>query len=295
MKSIIVSPSGYYYGSEQMLHEYLIYTKNIFKVYVNIPGTYHTKLKESKLQHKLIGFKSTKLLYAKIALLLLFRNYESLYVNEGGHIKYIKLLAKVFKSKKFVVHIRLVEDTRNNRLDNFISTNIQLICVSNFIEQEIIRNNPNINPQQLLTVHDYYIPNIITQPIEKKLDIIRIGIIGRVSKAKGVSRAKELLQYWDNNYQEPIEFYFYGDIIDDSEVLLFKDAIKSFKRIKVFFKGFVSNKESFFKSFDMVIHFNAFEPFPRIYFDSMARLKPVLGFDSGGIGEQAEYLDLKIF
>jgi hypothetical protein len=285
--TIIISPSGAYYGSEQMLHEHLIHSKKKFKIYVKTPGSFYKKLKQSGLKHKLLPFNSEKLLYLKIFIQLLFGNYHSVYVNEGGHIKYIKLLAWLFKSKRFVVHVRLVEDTNKDRLGNTISPNIQLVCVSNFINNKILLNNPDINPTQVLTVHDYYISNDIKEPSQVKTEVIRIGILGRVSKAKGISKAKNLLQYWDKNIEQSVEFYFYGDVIEDEDVLSFKNAIKTFSSVKVFFKGFVSDKEAFFKTFDMVIHFNALEPFPRIYFDSMARLKPVLGFDSGGIGEQA--------
>ncbi|MBI9062175.1 MAG: glycosyltransferase [Marinilabiliaceae bacterium] len=286
-KTIVISPSGYYYGSEQMLHEHLIYSEKKFKVFVKSPGSYFDILNKTQLKHKLVTYSSTKLLYLKVLFLFFFKGYQSLYVNEGGHIRFVKLLAKIYKSKKFIVHIRLVEDTKIERLKDYLPSNIQLICVSKFIEREILNNNPNIKYKRVTTVHDYYITNEIIKPIDKEKGIIKVGIIGRVSTAKGVSKAMELLNYWDKNIELPIEFFYYGDVIDDSDVLQFKDAIKSYNNVKVYFKGFTPDKEAFFRTFDIVIHFNAYEPFPRIYFDSMARLKPVLGFDSGGIGEQA--------
>ncbi|MDB9782713.1 glycosyltransferase [Winogradskyella sp.] len=286
-QTLIISPSGQYYGSEQMLHEHLLYTDKEFKVYVNSNGNYLQILKKNRMIHQILEFSNVKILYIKIFFLLVFNNYSSVYVNEGGHIKYIKQLAKYFTKKKFIVHIRLFEDTKHQRLNNHLLPNMQLICVSDFIKNEIHKENIDILNTQVETVHDYYLTHHITPKKTNVSNTVRIGILGRVSSAKGVLKACELLQYWDSNVSKDLECYMYGDIIEDEDVKTFVRVTKSFSNIKVFFKGFVSDKEQFFKTFDIVIHFNAYEPFPRIYFDAMARLKPVVGFDSGGIGEQA--------
>ena len=291
-KTIVVSPSGKYYGSEQMLHEHLIFTKKKFRVFVKSDGDYFEILKKSKMNHTFEEFSNVILLYLNIFFLLLFKDYKSVYLNEGGHIRYVKLLAKYFSKKKFIVHVRLVEDTHKVRLKDFIYPNMHLICVSDFIRHEIIKNNPKIKTEKIETVHDYYVKNQIKTVSAKVQDTIRVGVVGRVSSAKGVSLASKFLEYWDNNISRKMECYFYGDVVDsDIDVKTFKAKTLSYSNVTVLFKGFVNDKDVFFDTFDVVIHFNAFEPFPRIYFDAMARIKPVVGFNSGGIKEQAAIFD----
>lgn len=286
-KTIVISPSGHYYGSEQMLHEYLLHSDLFFKVFIPLNGTFIDILKSSITKHKLRIYKNIQLLYVRVFFNLLLLNYQTVYINEGGHIRYIKMLAFLFRKKKFVVHIRLVEDTKSKRLKNKLAKNIQLITVSHFIENEILKHNAGILKSQILTVYDYYIPGKINRPGLNQQQNVRVGVIGRVSKKKGIAKANTLLNHWEKTRKHLLECYFFGDVIEDEDVLAFKNNIQKFKFVKVYFKGFVKNKDDFFKNFDIVIHFNAFEPFPRIYFDAMSRLKPVVGFNSGGIGEQA--------
>ncbi len=291
-KTIVISPSGKYYGSEQMLHEHLIFTEKKFKVFVKSDGDYSEILQKSKMNHTIKEFSNVILLYFNIFFLLLFKDYKSVYLNEGGHIRYVKLLAKYFTKKQFIVHIRLVEDTHKVRLKNFIYPNMHLICVSDFIRHEIIKNNPRIKKEKIETVHDYYVNSKLKTPSTSIKNKVRIGVIGRVSSAKGVLQACDFLEYWENNISKKMECYFYGDVADnDIDVKTFKKVLTSFSNVKVFFKGFVNDKDTFFDTFDIVIHFNAFEPFPRVYFDAMARIKPVVGFNSGGIKEQAGIFD----
>src|SRR5690349_42433 len=56
-----------------------------------------------------------RMLYAKLFFLLLFRKYKSVYINEAGHVKYILIFAKWFSSIQFTVHVRVTEDTAENR------------------------------------------------------------------------------------------------------------------------------------------------------------------------------------
>ena len=115
-KTLMVSPSGSFYGSEQVLYSHLDYTKKSYTVFVPFGSFFQKKLKRQH-KHDVCGFSNIKLLYIKIFLKLLFAGYKTLYLNEGGHIKYAKLIAKLLPFVNVVVHIRLVEDTGSNRLD----------------------------------------------------------------------------------------------------------------------------------------------------------------------------------
>ncbi|TPV35741.1 glycosyltransferase [Paucihalobacter ruber] len=289
IKTIIISPSGGYYGSEQILHEHLIYTEKVFKVFVSRNKNYISILRQSNLKHSITSFKSVKWLYFQIFLLLFFKDYKTVYCNEGGHIRYLKILARCFPRKTFIVHIRLVEDTKANRIKNFITTNMRLITVSHFIRCEIMKQNPKINSSKIETVHDYYIKNYNQLSVMPLKDIVRIGVIGRVTSAKGVSFAGEFLDYWDRHISKKLECYFYGDVDkENTDVQIFNRTVESLSNVSVSFKGFIKDKDELFETFDIAIHFNPYEPFPRIYFDAMSRITPVIGFNSGGIAEQAQ-------
>ena len=112
-KTIIISPSGNFYGSEQVLFDYLNTTNLSFQLFVPKDSFFEKKLLlQKKLWefNRIKSFRSVKILYFKIFLELLFKPIKSVYLNEAGHIRYIFILAKVFKSVKFIVHVRLVED-----------------------------------------------------------------------------------------------------------------------------------------------------------------------------------------
>ena len=72
-------------------------------------------------------------LYTYVIIDLIFYNYQFVYINEAGHSKYISLLAKLFKRKNFIVHIRLLEDCDNHRYPFGHLSNIQFNSLKIFI------------------------------------------------------------------------------------------------------------------------------------------------------------------
>ena len=138
-QTIIISPSGGWYGSEQMLFGHLQHSHDSYKVYVRSGGKLSTELKQLN-KHQIVAFSNLKLFYLKVFFLLLFSKVNSVYINEGGHINYVKILSKIFKKARFVVHIRLVEDCEKNRTVG-LRSNVYLVCVSDFIRNRIISNN----------------------------------------------------------------------------------------------------------------------------------------------------------
>src|SRR5210317_146486 len=96
IKTAIISPSGNYYGSEQTLNSFLNNTRVTYNVYVKyVEGGFYSILNKGK-PHKLFKFSNIPLLYIRLAFVLLFK-YNTIYINEGGHIRYIKILAKIFR------------------------------------------------------------------------------------------------------------------------------------------------------------------------------------------------------
>ena len=288
MKIHVVSPSGQFYGSEQVLYNFLEGTAKSYKVYVPKNSIFHKKLKQLG-QHQILGFKSVQRLYLQLYWQLLVGNCKTLYVNEGGHIKYVKLLARCFPKKQFFVHIRLLEDCQPERLGQ-IPKNLQLISISQYISSEL-------QPYKAHLIHDpLNISGIQARNTFKARKSYNIGVIGRVSPSKGLRYYKEFFSFIQSKPgAQQFEFLFFGDIHSElPEVQEFYELCESCE-LSISFNGFVSNQSQIYDTIDMVLHLNPNEPLGRIGLESWARGIPFIGFDSGGVGEINSLLELLNF
>ena len=289
-KTIIVSPSGSFYGSEQVLYSHLDYTKKSYTVFVPFGSFFQKKLKRQH-KHDVCGFSNIKLLYVKIFLKLLFAKYTTLYINEGGHIKYAKLIAKLFPFVNVVVHIRLVEDTTSNRLGK-LPKNLKLISISSFIRDLLLPEYTSIK-----IVDPLDISNVFKQRFKLNKQCIRIGIIGRVSLSKGLHNYEKLFNYYFVLQDlKNIQFIFFGELVDkEKEALEFFDKYSGPNFPQVEFKGFVKDQEKIFSSIDAVLHLNEKEPLGRIGLESWARGIPFVCFNAGGCKEINQTLEMERF
>jgi glycosyltransferase involved in cell wall biosynthesis len=289
-KTIIVSPSGSFYGSEQVLYSHLDYTKKSYTVFVPFGSFFQKKLKRQH-KHDVCGFSNIKLLYVKIFLKLLFAKYTTLYINEGGHIKYAKLIAKLFPFVNVVVHIRLVEDTTSNRLGK-LPKNLKLISISSFIRDLLLPEYTSIK-----IVDPLDISNVFKQRFKLNKQCIRIGIIGRVSLSKGLYNYEKLFNYYFSLQKlKNIQFIFFGELVDkEKEALEFFDKYSGPNFPQVEFKGFVKDQEKIFSSIDAVLHLNEKEPLGRIGLESWARGIPFVCFNAGGCKEINQTLEMERF
>jgi glycosyltransferase involved in cell wall biosynthesis len=289
-KTIIVSPSGSFYGSEQVLQSHLDYTKQCFTVFVPANSFSYKKLKQ-KQKHNVCSFSNIKSLYLNIFLKLLFYRYNTLYINEGGHIKYARLIAKLLPFVNVVVHIRLVEDTTPSRLGK-LPKNLKLISISSFIRELLLPEYPCIKIFDPLDVS-----NVSKQRFEFNKQCIRIGIIGRVSLSKGLYNYEKLFSYYFSLQDlKNIQFIFFGDVIDkEKESLKFFDKYSGLDFPQIEFKGFVEDQEKVFSSIDAVLHLNEKEPLGRIGLESWARGIPFVCFNAGGCKEINQTLEMERF
>lgn len=290
MKTAIISPSGKFYGSEQTLFEFLSRTKG-YDVYIKYEknGLYD-RLKSANFEHRYYKYQSLLLYYLLFSLKLLFQ-YNKVYINEGGHSKYITLLAKLFSWKTFYIHVRLTEDTATDRWSK-LSCNVHLISTSKYIADLLLQN---IKTDSI----------VISSPARAfkedftwnfnyhQLKIKKIGIIGRLTISKGVSDMHLFLNYLEQRKCGNYQFYFYGDIdADNQQVKCFLAEAKLFNYVEVFFEGFVNEKSVIYSNLDLVLHFNRKEPLGVIFLESINQGIPFVGFNSGGIGVIAEHLNL---
>jgi hypothetical protein len=267
---IIISPSGKLYGSENVLFDY-VKTSNLKFHSIFVPS-------KSPLFHKLYstGFKSNgyinvHILYFRILLYCIFKNVDSIYCNEAGHIRYIKILAYLFPQIKFIVHVRILEDT--NRVNNTLN-NLLLLTVSKNIQKKILVKNK--------LIYDGYDFDQLSNWKFQLSSILKVGIVGRVTKTKGVEiLTSDFFEKSGTN----IEYHFYGEL--DNNFIISKTFEDLNKRANVFFHGFVSDKNNIYNNIDLLMHLNPNEPLGRIFFESLDFGIPFLGISEGGIAEIA--------
>ena len=290
MRTIVVSPSGAFYGSEQTLFSFLSNTDTKYTVFVKKePGLLLDKL--SKTIHKVKSFSNVKLLYFRLLLNIFFLKIDRIYVNEGGHIKYCKLLGKIFPKLKIVIHLRLVEDTTKGRLHG-LPKNLELISVSTFIKN-LVLNEIGTETQVLSSpMRELEFCNSNFKDLEKK-DIYKVGIVGRVTPSKGVKNIIEFINYLELNKISAYELHFFGTVEDQyyevTELISLTDKLTY---VKLYFHGFTSCKSRIFEESDLIIHFNEHEPLGVVYFESLSYGTPFFGFNSGGIGDISEVIEL---
>src|SRR5450432_1389876 len=90
---LVISPSGNFYGSEQVLFDYLVHTKLKLDVAVPRNSLFYQKLKETQNHHRIFQYDNKRLpaFYTRVYWWLLKGKYDLVYLNEAGHIKYLIL------------------------------------------------------------------------------------------------------------------------------------------------------------------------------------------------------------
>lgn len=284
---IAISPSGNFYGSEQVLFDYLSNTSLQFEVYVPANSILEEKIK-AQGKHKTHAFKNIYGLYLSIFTKLLFKK-TTIYLNEGGHSRYINVLSKLFKHQQFIVHLRIIEDMNHYRLSS--NKNITYIAVSNFLSNFIEHGKRSI-----ICLHDPFDINKYNNTQTSNFSgIKKIGIIGRVTPTKGLKEIQSFINHTELKKLN-FEFHFFGDVEHDKQAV--NNFIKSMELnqySKCIFHGFVNTTKAIYKNIDLVLHLNINEALGRICFESYAFNLPLVGFNQGGIGEISRLIQTSEF
>lgn len=270
------------------MYSFLSFTKNKYAVYVPYKNNGLYNYLNSLNKHRIISFNNVKVLYLRIFVALLINRIKSIYCNEGGHIRYINFLATLFPKKSFYIHIRLIEDSTEKRL-NSLSSNIFLISVSEYIAN-LIKENTGYKSEIISSPNRGSTKNDIWYNSLKYKK--RIGIIGRITPSKGVEKIISLINYLEENKLDNLELYFFGDIEDKHErVKNLISVAQDCKYIKCYFHGY-TKRELIYNKIDVVIHFNTTEPLGVIFFEALNACKPFIGFNYGGIGNIAQNIGI---
>lgn len=278
-QTAIISCSGNFYGSEQVLYDFLSFTTHGYDVFVPKETLFESILQKIASKHKITSFDSKRLkaFYLSIAFKIFIKKYRVVYINEAGHSKYILVLSKIFRKVSFIIHVRMLEDTNPKRWPIIPPKNLHIISISNFI-------NSNLKLQSRVIYDPYPFSEILIPNIKPKDSKLIVGIIGRITVSKGLRRLLSILEHLKfSNQDEKFEFYLYGEVSSDVEDNILVDNLKKYKN--VFLMGFETDKTIIYSFIDCTLHLSKVEGLGRIYFESIDSLKPFVGFKSSGIGE----------
>lgn len=282
--AIVISPSGNFYGSEQVLFDYLKNTSFTYHVFVPEETVFFEKVKTTA--HQVSTFGSVKSLYFRIFRMLLTGKYKTVYINEAGHSSYIHLLAHLFRKVRFVVHVRIMEDTQPVKWRHLRKHNTTLIAISDFVQK-------NLAPESIVIRDLFDFPPHVPRRTMARDKALEIAIIGRISYTKGFRSLVALSRAINEMHVErKLILNLYGDVSDDVKA----DADLAYLRTQahVRFHGFVNNKMIYDQN-DLVLHLSKTEPLGRIYFEAISSGRPLVGFNAGGIGEIARLSGLSDF
>ncbi|MBK8510781.1 MAG: glycosyltransferase family 4 protein [Saprospiraceae bacterium] len=280
-KVLVISPSGNFYGSEQVLADYLKHTQRQYTVFVPAGSIFLKLLLKAGLPHQIIGYnvKNLKLFYVSLFLKILSSNYQVIYLNEAGHSKYVLLLAKIFRKKKFVIHIRIVEDTIKERWTPGIPSNVQVLSISKYMEQLFFNRSIQLYDPYDFSDDDTNSLNNRGHGDNK----LHIGIIGRISANKGLAFLLDLLERLKKNKNDDFIFHLFGEPDTEATSNGKYEKLRSFENTVV--HGFVEEKDGIYDTIDCVMHLAQSEPLGRIFLEAIDRCVPLIGFDAAGIGE----------
>ena len=283
---LVISPSGNFYGSEQVLFDYVQLTQLPVEIAVPSKSPFWGRLKGLHPSRMLVEFQSHKLFrfYGWVYWQLLKGKYREVYLNEAGHIKYISLLALLFKKKRFVVHVRMLEDTEPSRWKYAARDNITLISISRFLQDRL-----PLPSYQLYDGYHFSEPKVLIA--KKNLDVLRVAVIGRITKTKGALPLLKLLKLIDQSKQSAhYTFCLYGEVADDMSGDELLEEIKKFSNVQ--FKGFENDKKALYDAVDVVLHLSVREALGRIFFEAIDYGKPFVGYQAAGIAEIGGLLNL---
>ncbi len=284
IRNIIISPSGNFYGSEQVLFDYLNSTNLQFRIYAPKNSPLMKKVVNNLKGHIVeeFGKRGIVLLYLRVLSRLILTKVNFVYLNEAGHLRYLELLSRVMFKKKFFVHVRLLEDTDYRRWPPKKRNNLYVLAVSKFIQFKL--KYPS------MVIYDgYYFQNRELVKRRGRVNPFTIGIIGRLTKSKGVDHLIPLLKLMINNSETTLKVILFGDEDKQLKITKYYNEFKRFENLE--WRGFVENKFSIYNQVDCVLHLAHLEPLGRIYFESLDFGVPFIGFNSGGIGELASRMN----
>lgn len=281
---LVISPSGNFYGSEQVLMDHLRATSLQLDIAAPAGSLFIGMLRRELPQHHVIAFDPRGLtgFYLHVARWLLAGRYDTLYFNEAGHGRYAGVLAKAFPGKRFIIHVRIAEDTAAGRSPKN-KKNVTLVTISRYMKDML--------GEEALLEYDPYPFRPDRQHDDRKVSgSWEVGVIGRITATKGVHDLLALTELAAKQPGDRPRFRLYGEEGPDVKGTDIMERLLATGLVTRM--GFVNDKEAIYRDLDVVLHLSRTEPLGRISFEAMDHRLPLVGFHAAGIGEIGDAVGL---
>lgn len=200
-------------------------------------------------------------------------------MNEGGHVRYLKLLAILIPWKIFVVHLRILEDCIENRLSNS-PRNVRYITISSFMSSKL-------RGKHEIILDPYPWKDTLLQRPDIT-DAVKLGIVGRICSSKGLKYILDFIEYMNHKgHLDSTSIHFYGDESTSMEDQILINRIKTINPVSIHFHGFIP-WDKIREQINILTHFNTEEPLGRIMLDAIDSHLPFIGLKGGGVSEIAQ-------
>ncbi len=230
-------------------------------------------------------------------LYLFMRKKNISIIAANGNFAALFALPLVFLFKKKLVVIQHLLYEKNSFEGKLLKTlakySDKFICVSKSVAENIqtfIGENSGekceviYNGISLPTENDAILkPHVST-------DEIRFAIVGSIIREKGHDRILEVFSELAKNFPQ-CKLYVFGEPRDERSSKFFyqmlQDKVESFKiGDKVFFKGYVADKNDLYNQIDILINYSIVpESFSMTVIEALARKKIVIASNEGGPSE----------
>ncbi|KRL02603.1 glycosyltransferase family 4 protein [Liquorilactobacillus capillatus] len=282
---------------------------NVIKLFDKILFFIVSKFFKNK---KSISYRSVfSMLYMlfKVHIDLRKRNFDAVIIENNMIFCNVFRNLKTKYSEKYYVHLHNVPRI-NGKCKKIIQEAKKIICVSNYVGEQVAKSNSVIGPiskKKITTCYNCVDTKVFRQikKTSSKLELVRdkydikenckvVVYAGRLSPEKGVDRLLEAVKLFPEN--EDIVVLIIGSLIYDSDLKdsyyyslkEIADDINNNSRKKIFFTGYIPNN-------DLVYMYNIAdvsilpsvweEPAGLTMLESIACGTPVITTDVGGIPE----------
>ena len=232
----------------------------------------------------------------KLAALLRKQRIDILHCHKHKSIVYGVLAGKLARVTAIIAHIHGMGRTRNRRrkfMNRYVlSQTKKILAVSGAVKNDIIKNNPSINPDNIINIGNSIDYNKFSQ-ITKEPDLKQkmfgfekesfvFATAGRLTQTKGqVNLIKAFAQVKKDMPNAKLVIAGDGQLRDELENLTNQLGLGQ----DIYFAGRVEDMLSFYSAIDVFVLPSIAEGLPRSLLEAMACETYCIGSDAGGIPE----------